>query len=268
MSTKKPWFPLYAADFLTDTQAMSHEALGAYFRLLCYQWINGTVPRPPLQMSRIIGCTLDELDTLWIELEPKFEGDHVTVRNARLERERDRADKISQGRAVGGRASGAARRKKPTAINDQEHLFDVVPDPFKQTGNENEPVTVTVTKDKTPPTPPRGKRAHRLPEDWQPDDKLWAWAKKEVPEVNVREETKIFLDYFLARGVTYVDWRRCWQKWMRTEQKSSARVKRSDRWTIKMANDFCIREHKTRHKGEGDELFIDRMRSISERGPT
>jgi uncharacterized protein YdaU (DUF1376 family) len=260
MSTKKPWFPLYAADFLTDTQAMSHEAVGAYLRLLLYQWINGSIPRPPNQMSRIVGCTLDELDTLWIELEAKFEGDHVIVRNSRLEKVRQQQDRFIESRRAAGRASGEARRKKASGNSGQEHVFDLVPDPFPTKG-ERDPTSQSQSqsKDKNPPTPQRGKRATRLPEDWKPDDKLHAECKLKFPKVDLKTETEKFKDYFIGKGRTYVDWRRTWRNWMRRASESQHTSK--TRWTFKMAEDFCIREHLTRHKGESNDAFTDRMRS-------
>ncbi len=262
MSTKKPWFPLYAADFLTDTQAMSYEALGAYFRLLCYQWINGSIPRPPSQMSRIIGCTLDELDGLWIELECKFEGDHVTVRNGRLERERIRADKISEGARVAGLASGKAR-KKDSGNSDKEHPFPNRSTDEATESNQSQSQSQLQLKE-DPPTPrTRGKRATRLPEDWKPDGQLRIWATKNVPKVDLNYETDKFRDYFIGKGRTYVDWRRTWQNWMRKANES--RREHKTRWTLKMADEYCIREHKTRRPNEDAESFIDRMRTFAER---
>ncbi len=261
MSTKKPWFPLYAADFLTDTQAMSHEALGAYFRLLCYQWINGSVPRPPLQMSRIIGCTLDELDTLWIELEVKFEGDHVTVRNGRLERERKRADKISQGARRAGLASGQAR-KKDSGNSDKEHPFPNRSTDESTESNQSQSQSQLHLGEEGAAPRPTAKRKHRLPEDWQPSRKLLDWAKKEAPAVDIKAETAIFRDHFLGSGNPKIDWDRTWQVWMRKEQKSAHKVKRA--FTRKDAERVAKQQNKIKFSHESWDAFIDRMQCIEE----
>ena len=47
MSIQKPeWFKVDAAKFLSDARvdAMSTQELGACFRLLCRQWLDGAIP--------------------------------------------------------------------------------------------------------------------------------------------------------------------------------------------------------------------------------
>lgn len=45
MADKYPWFPFYAADFLTDEKALilSYREIGIYLVLLCHQWIQGSI---------------------------------------------------------------------------------------------------------------------------------------------------------------------------------------------------------------------------------
>lgn len=67
--SKVPWFALYAADFVTSTQRMTDEQVGAYMRLLCDQWINGPVPIDDLrQLARISDSAVEHIDLL----RPKF----------------------------------------------------------------------------------------------------------------------------------------------------------------------------------------------------
>jgi len=44
LSNKPPAFQLYAADFYMDIIGWSNEAVGAYLRLLLYEWVNGPIP--------------------------------------------------------------------------------------------------------------------------------------------------------------------------------------------------------------------------------
>lgn len=263
MSTKRPWFPLYAADFLTDTQAMTARAVGVYTRLLLYQWINGSVPRPPSQLSRVAGCSLSELDEVWPELDHKFNGDHETIRNPRMEKVREQQERFIESRRQAGRASGEARRRKSKGVNDIEHVFDLVGNETRTKSNQSK--SKSNTKRERGARSARqaaAKRATRLPEDWEPDEKLLAWAAEKCPKVNVKEETQIFRDYFIGAGRTKVDWRRTWQVWMRKEQKKLHKVKR--RLTYQQAERICIREGKTKRSGESDDEFIDRMQMLAD----
>ena len=53
----RPWFPLYAADFLSDPKVvvLNNEELGIYFRLLCYHWIDGSLPDDDLELATLSG---------------------------------------------------------------------------------------------------------------------------------------------------------------------------------------------------------------------
>lgn len=272
MSTKKPWFPLYAADYLTDTQAMPAMAWSIYTRMIFSSWVNGSLADPMAgkaelhEIAYLCNCGPQDVTDAWPIVGPKFERtDDGRIHSPRLERERERADKISKGKAVGGRASAASRRKNPSGNSEKEHLF-----PFAGT-NDEQKATQSQSQSQLqlredPPTPrSRGKRATRLPEDWKPDGKLHAECKLKFPKVDLKSETEKFKDYFIGKGRTYVDWRRTWRNWMRRASESLHTSK--TRWTFKMAEDFCIREHLTRHKGESNDAFTDRMRSRAEQGP-
>jgi len=50
MSNKAPAFQLYAADFYMDTVGWSATEVGAYFRLLMHEWINGPLPDSMMQL--------------------------------------------------------------------------------------------------------------------------------------------------------------------------------------------------------------------------
>ncbi len=53
MAKKAPWFPVYPADWLTDQriEIITNEGLGAYLRLLCYEWINDGLPDNPEDLA-------------------------------------------------------------------------------------------------------------------------------------------------------------------------------------------------------------------------
>lgn len=266
MSTKKPWFPLYSADFDTDTGAWSIAQIGLYMRLLNYQWINGGLPNSQDKLRRIGRATPREWDDAWPQVEKKFKlnGDGLLY-NQRLESERKGVERRYKQAVKAGKASGLARRQKTEKPGESGNSSTSVPeplaDPFPIGTNQSQSHSHT----KSPPPAARAtpqKRKTRLPEDWHPDEKLLAWAQKNVPKVNIGAETEIFRDYFLGSGGTKLDWRRTWQTWMRKEAKQSHKVNR--RMTLDQAKRICIREGKTERKGESNDEFIDRMQMIAD----
>lgn len=53
---KAPFFKFFPTDFIASTVAMSAEEVGAFIRLLCYQWENGEIPDDAEKLARIGGC--------------------------------------------------------------------------------------------------------------------------------------------------------------------------------------------------------------------
>ncbi len=51
--TKSPAYPMYAADFDTDTAAWGNREVGAYLRLLNYGWINRGIPDDLVRLAKI-----------------------------------------------------------------------------------------------------------------------------------------------------------------------------------------------------------------------
>jgi uncharacterized protein YdaU (DUF1376 family) len=54
--TKAPSFQFYPTDFVASTVAMSAEEVGAFIRLLCFQWEHGSIPDDDEKLARIGGC--------------------------------------------------------------------------------------------------------------------------------------------------------------------------------------------------------------------
>lgn len=50
-----PAFQFYASDFIASTATMTAEEVGAYIRLLCYQWINGGIPNDDDRIKALVG---------------------------------------------------------------------------------------------------------------------------------------------------------------------------------------------------------------------
>lgn len=89
--SKAPAFQLYAADFYTDTVSWTATQVGAYFRLLMHEWINGPLPKSMAQLGRIAGVDSRNMTKMWsAELAKKFITDGAGMYiNIRLENSRN-----------------------------------------------------------------------------------------------------------------------------------------------------------------------------------
>jgi uncharacterized protein YdaU (DUF1376 family) len=96
---KPPAFQFYPDDFIGGTCDLSSEEVGAYIRLLCYQWSRGSIPDDPAKLARIAGASVTP-DTL-----QKF----PNGKNARLEFEREKQAEYRSEKSKAGK-SGAEKR--------------------------------------------------------------------------------------------------------------------------------------------------------------
>ena len=96
-----PAFQFYADDFIGGTCDLSASDVGAYIRLLCYQWSRGAIPDDPEKLDRVAGCKVSS-DVL-----VKFPGG----KNARMEAEREKQAAFREEQARKGKAGADARWK-------------------------------------------------------------------------------------------------------------------------------------------------------------
>lgn len=72
------------------------------------------------------------------------------------------------------------------------------------------------------------KTAHRLPDDWQPNEKDWVWCQKNliITHQQANFETEAFRDYFHSCGTASarkLDWSLAWKNWLRKANKDEER---------------------------------------------
>lgn len=110
---KSPSFQFYANDFTSGTVDLSTEDVGAYIRLLCYQWEKGAIPADMTAQGRIAGLTTLRMRGTWGRIKRHFsdapDGGFV---NRRLERVRQGMLAYRKKQSDKGKASAANR--KPT----------------------------------------------------------------------------------------------------------------------------------------------------------
>lgn len=91
---------------------MTLEEEGAFIRLLCHCWIEGSIPNDPELCARLIGKGAST--TLATKLLPRFEPDpnHPSrLINQRLEREREKQRQWQEKSKLGGIKSGESRKR-------------------------------------------------------------------------------------------------------------------------------------------------------------
>lgn len=114
-----PAFLFYPNDFIGSTAHLEVETVGAYIRLLCFQWVNGFIPRKPKQIQGIISCGNDKFKEVWDELKEKFSPTTAGFANKRLEMVRGEAMEYRKNASERGKAGAEARWHKQCSSNAQ-----------------------------------------------------------------------------------------------------------------------------------------------------
>jgi uncharacterized protein YdaU (DUF1376 family) len=134
--SKPPAFQFYAGDFLQGTAEMTLEETGLYIRLLCHQWIAGSIPSEPSRASALAHTTAEAFERLWPVVAPKFRaGPDGRLRNARLEAAREAQRQWREGQRAAGKA-GAEKRWR----GHGEPISDADGDPNGDPNGKNMPL--------------------------------------------------------------------------------------------------------------------------------
>ena len=113
---KWPYFPLFAADFLTDTGEWSLEERGAHITLLCYQHINGDLPENRDRLARLLAISREDLDRLWNTLDSKYHPNgNGRMQNQKLETVKKDLRDYKKKKSEAGKKGAQARHGKADA---------------------------------------------------------------------------------------------------------------------------------------------------------
>ena len=111
------WMPLYVYEFIADrnVQAMELDELGAYFRLILTQWVNGSVPEDRRELARLLHRDAETVERIWLALAPCYKA-HPDLPGelvqGRVEEERATALSKLKGNRKGGLTAAERRRAK------------------------------------------------------------------------------------------------------------------------------------------------------------
>ena len=89
--TGGPAFPFYAQDFLVGVMHLENDEIGAYIKLLAYQWVNG-----PIHEKRLKFLIGENMGAIWEAIKDKFIQANESFYNLRLEEEREKRIKFSK----------------------------------------------------------------------------------------------------------------------------------------------------------------------------
>jgi uncharacterized protein YdaU (DUF1376 family) len=122
---KPPWFKIDPAQFLCDAQvdAMSTVELGACFRLMCRQWIDGFIPDDAHLLARLCRLDATAMGEAWVTLSQFFpvvsDGKRAN-RYMWIEREKVTAElekKSDEGTRAAHKRWGEVRKQRDAAPN-------------------------------------------------------------------------------------------------------------------------------------------------------
>lgn len=196
MANKTPAFPLYASEFLGDTDEMTNEEVGMYIRLLCVQWVNGSIPGNP---DRLPYCEFNNLaytdpcrmPIVWGVINDKFEiGENGRLRNPGLESTRQKKVEYLEKQQKNG-ARGAKKRWGVTGVpvNSKKVLSRKIDIPTQAQNS--------------------------CPSDFKPDElHLNILHRAGCPVDNITTAIPVFVDHYHARGKNSGDWQETFLQWM------------------------------------------------------
>jgi uncharacterized protein YdaU (DUF1376 family) len=108
---KRPWMPLYVADYLADTQHLTAAESGAYLHLIMHYWLNDSLPTVDSRLARIARMTDKEWAAARSTIAEFFSDGW---KHGRIESELTDAVRLSNAGRTGGVASGQARKQRST----------------------------------------------------------------------------------------------------------------------------------------------------------
>lgn len=147
---KPPAFQFYVDDFIGGTVALTTVEVGAYIRLLCYQWGTGSIPGDQESLTLIAGAIVSG------KVIAKF----PNGKNRRLEMERRKQKEYRDKQRLKGIASGVSRSNRgSTVVQPKANRGSTKPEPssvgsrLEPEGNSPSPVSSLQSPNNTPIVP-------------------------------------------------------------------------------------------------------------------
>jgi len=242
MAQKLPWFPFYPADFLgaEKVQLMTNEQVGMYVKLLCYQWMEGSIPVKSSSAIAVLRLGWGDetemrdfnsvLETCFVK-HPTEKGRLI---NKRLDEIRREQEDISLKKQEAGRRGGMAKARLAVlgACQDSASSKSLAKSSYSESESKSESNSDRRVVVETPAAVlPNGStpkkvvnRGCALPDDFVFNERGEAMAKGYG--LNPHKELAAFRDYHIAHGTISKDWQASFRTWLRNAVKFAAKVAR------------------------------------------
>lgn len=132
--SERPWMPVYVGDYETDTNHLTCEEDGAYWRLLRKMWVeHGRLPNIETTLARVCGLTVKRWRKIAPAVMPFFTIVDGYLEQKRVSEELDKAHAISRKRSAAGKQGGRSKRgssnrfEKPQLVSKQEDVTPLKP---------------------------------------------------------------------------------------------------------------------------------------------
>lgn len=118
--SKRPWMPLYVADYVVDTRHLTGAEHGAYLLLMVHYWATGGLPTDDFRLQAIALMN----DEQWARSKPIIQSlFDENWRHKRIDEELEHVRKVSKSRKTAGKKGGKKRSKsKANAIANDKQL--------------------------------------------------------------------------------------------------------------------------------------------------
>jgi len=119
-------FVFYPTDFLLGTALFSASEVGAYIRLLCYQWQEGSLPNDENLLTRLACSSLSDVQAIISKFQQGTDG---KLRNRRLEEVRKELIASRKRRSNAGKQGGRPRKAMLSDSLNEEKAIQSSPSP-------------------------------------------------------------------------------------------------------------------------------------------
>lgn len=148
MENKLPAFLFYANDFMGSTYDMELNSIGAYIKLLCYQWVNGYIPNDEKKIQKIISANTNEFKEIWKELKQKFILQENYLINKRLENIRKEALEFKERSSERGKKGADGRWHKQCTSNAQAMPNTMLKNGLSSPSSSPSSISISSSKEK------------------------------------------------------------------------------------------------------------------------
>jgi uncharacterized protein YdaU (DUF1376 family) len=188
--SKRPWMPLYIADYLAKTAHLTVTEHGAYLLLIMNYWHNDGLPDDEAKIARIARMSAKQ----WAQSRDTLKGFfEESWKHKRIDEEIAQAIEISRKRS----ASARQKHSKPEAKADTLHT--------------PQPIAKAIGADK------KSRKGNKtpIPEGLTLDSEWIAEGKKRgISEENIRREFQKFCSRAKRDDARYVNWSQAWSNWL------------------------------------------------------